>query len=327
MNCKKCNNLLEAQGRFCAECGTPVEEDTMVSEADQTQPVIPMAFQPIEATTPLPSQQSMPLVVNPQSLSQQPLHMGQAPWSQPNNYLQTRETLPYSQQYAPSYPLPGQEVPSAQTTPLLVNKLLHQEAGRPRRPRSPGGCFLRLITVLLVLSATLVGLWFFAIQPYVHATVKSKLNDAMTEVVDQIPSIPSQARPPFLPPGSITLPPITITESLLQTLLKVNAAPSGPVQDPVVHINQQGVRLEFSIQPPILPLSFPCAVFFRPVLNEQGTLVVRDVNLEGIASLGISSEELTSLLNQHISDAMKKLNNPISSFDLHPGEMVITLKL
>jgi hypothetical protein len=331
MNCKKCNNLLESQARFCAECGAPVEEETIVSRADQTQPAIPMAFQPIEATTPVPSQQSTPLVVNPQSLSQQQLQMGQAPWSQPNTYSQTGETLPYSQQYASSYPLPNQEMPSVQTAPLLVNKPLHLEADatprRPRRPHSLGGCFLRLIAVLLVLSATLVGLWFFAIQPYVHAIVKSKLNDTMTQIVDQLPTLSPEARPPFLPPGPITLPPITITENLLQTLLKSNTRPSDPVQNPVVHINQQGVRLEFSVQPPILPFSFPCAVSFRPVLNEQGTLVVRDVNLEGIASLAISSEDLTSLLNQHISDAMKKLNNPISSFDLHQGEMVITLKL
>jgi hypothetical protein len=329
MNCKNCNSPLEAQARFCAGCGTPVEENIMVGGANQTMPAAPMGFQPIEATTAIPPQQPMPLVINPQSLSQQPQHMEQARWPQPDNYVPSGGAFPYTQQQASPYPLPGQESPSAQTTPLLANAKLQPATGatphRPRKPRSLGGCFLRLIAVLVLLFAALAGLWVFALQPYIHETVKSKLNDAMTEAVNQIPVIPPQVRPPFLPPNSITLPPIT--ENLLQTLMKLGISPSEPVKDPVVHINEQGVRLEFSIHPNFLPFGFPCAVSFLPILDEQGNVVVRNVKLEGIASLGISPDDLANLLNQHISDAMKKLNNPISRIDLHQGEIVITLKI
>jgi hypothetical protein len=329
MNCKNCNSPLEAQASFCARCGTTVEENIMVGGANQTMPTAPMGFQPIEATTAIPPQQPMPLVINPQSLSQQPQHMEQARWSQPNNYVPSGAPFPYTQQQAPPYPLPDQESPSAQTKPLLVNARIQPATGaiprRPRKPRSLGGCFLRLIAVLVLLSAALAGLWVFALQPYIHETVKSKLNNVMTEAVNQIPAIPAQVRPPFLPPNAITLPPIT--ENLVQTLMNLSISPSEPIKDPIVHINEQGIRLEFSIQPNFLPFGFPCAVSFLPVLDEQGNVVVRNVNIEGIASLGISPDDLASLLNQHISDAMKKLNNPISSIALHQGEIVITLKI
>ncbi len=326
MNCKKCNNQLEEQTRFCAECGTPVDKNVMDSGANQTIPAVSMGFQPIEPTTSTPPEQSMPLVINPQSLSQQSPYMEQTRWPQPDNYIPPEETLPYTQQPVPSYPQPEQESPFAQTTPLSANAQLQQERGvRPRRPRRLSGCLLRLALVMVLLFAALAGLWVFALQPYIHEVVKSKLNTAMTEAVNQIPDIAPQPRPPFLPPPpSITLPPIT--ENLIQTVMALSISPSEPVQDPVVHINQQGVRLEFSIHPNFLPFGFPCAVSFLPTIDEQGNLVVRNVNLEGIASLGISSDELASLLNQHISDAMKKLKNPISRIDLQQGEIVITLQ-
>jgi hypothetical protein len=107
----------------------------------------------------------------------------------------------------------------------------------------------------------------------------------------------------------------------------LNIAPANPVQNPVVYITQQGVRLEFTVHENFLSIDFdfPSAVSFLPALDEQGNLIARNVSIEGIASLVMSSDEMTSLLNRHFSDAMKRLKRTISSITLEQGQINIIL--
>jgi hypothetical protein len=298
MNCKNCNNLLEQQTRVCARCGMPVQENTMVSGADQTtRPAPPTWPQSIDATTP-----QQPLVLNAQPLSPQ----------------------------ASSYPPQEQLSSFAPTTALSRNGKV--EEGTRARRRNLGGCFSRLILVVVLLCAALAGAWFFVLQPTVHAAVLNKLDNAMTQAVDKIPSVPNV---PNLPPrlrSHLPTPNLQFSlqdralETMLENILKLNMAPSDPVQDPVVHVNQQGVRLELNIHPSFLPFSFPCAVSFLPVIDAQGNLVAQNTQIEGIARLALSPDDLTTLLNKHFADAINKLNHPISSLNWTQDTVEVTLK-
>lgn len=267
----------------------------MVNETDQTMPEPPIWSRPMDVTTP-----QQPLVINPQTLSRQ-------------------ESL---------YPLQEPQSPFAETTSLPDNAKLQRGKRAPRR--SLGGCLFRLMLVLVLLCAALAGVWFFVLQPSLHAFVTNKLDNAMTQAVDKIPTLPQQSSPlplPFRPPSNVTVPiPDTILENLLENTLKLNMAPSDPVQDPVVIINQQGVRMEFNVHFDPLPFTFPCAVSFLPVIDAQGNLVAQNVNIEGIASLALSPDELTNLLNKHFTDALNKLNHPVSKIDFEQGQVVLTLK-
>ena len=178
-----------------------------------------------------------------------------------------------------------------------------QQGTRVARHRR-GGCLLRLLAVLVVLLVILAGVWFLALRPYVHGIAENELNNAMTQAVNQVQPIPSQ-----LPPNT-TRP---INEAFLENLIKLNLAPSSPVQQPVVHINQQGIRLEFQ-----------CAISLLPVLN-NGNIVAHNVTVEGIVGLVMSSDEMSTLLNQHLADAMHKLNHPIAGLQLKQGELDIAL--
>ncbi len=294
MNCKNCNSLLEPQTSFCARCGTSVQGNTTVSGADQKMSGPPTWSRPMDATT---SQQPMPLVINPQSLPQQ----------------------------ASSYPPQEQHSSSAQTTPLAQNGQLQQGTRAPRR--SFGGCFFRLILVLVLLSAALAGVWFFILQPTVHAMVINKLDNAMTQAVDKVPSLQTVPPPLRSRMPALNFPlQYSLLENTLENTLKLNIAPSGPVQDPVVHVNQQGVRLEFNVHLGFLPFTFPCAVSFLPVVDAQGNLVAEHVQIEGIASLVLSPDDLRTLLNKHFADATNKLNHPISSLQWTEETVEVTLK-
>jgi len=181
------------------------------------------------------------------------------------------------------------------------------------------------MTTLVLLLAVLVGAWFFALRPYIHNLAQNELDTAMTQAVDHIPLALSELPP--LPPNT-PIPPISIGESQLQTFIALNIAPSNPVQNPVVHINQQGIRLEFTIHQNLLSIdfNFPCAISLLPVLDANGNIVARNVSVEGIASLVMSNDEMSSLINQHLSDAMQRLNHPIADLQLQQGELAITLK-
>lgn len=340
MNCKKCNTLLDPQTRFCPRCGAPVEENveenTEVSKADYTAQATPTWSRPIEEeATLITPQQPMPLAINPRSLSQQQ-HTEQAQWSQSRSPLQPGGVLPYSQQQASSYPPNNQQPLFGETAPLLERDpkqiamesqmltaatTLQLQQGKRAARRSPGGCFLRLIATLILLFAVLVGAWFLALRPTLHTTAQNTLDKAMTRAVDRIPPVLAQIP---LPPHTPLRP---VKESELQTFLVLNIAPSDPVQDPVVHINKQGVRLEFTIHQNFLSsdFNFPSAVSFLPTLDANGHIVARNVHVEGIASLVMSDDEMSDLLNQHLRDAMQRLNHPISDLQLKQGEIDITL--
>jgi hypothetical protein len=251
-----------------------------------------MGSRPTEATRSFPPQQPMPPAANFRSLSQQ------------------------------AYPPPDPNL--APTAPLSEDEHLPQKKRRGRP--GPGGCILLLIAVLVLLSGTLAGVWFFALQPYVHNMVIDKLDTAMGQAVDQIPPL-SQSPLPFplpAPQQDKQLPPIT--ETLLNNVMKLSLSPSEPVKDPSFHITEQNVRMEFNVQPDFLPFGIPCAISFVPTVDDQGNVIVSHVNIEGMANLIVTSNDITPILNRHLKDAMTKLNNPVSSIQLQQGTIVVRLK-
>jgi hypothetical protein len=221
-----------------------------------------------------------------------------------------------------AYPPPDPNL--APTAPLSENQQLQQKKRRGRL--SPGGCILLFIAVLVLLFGALAGVWFFALQPYVHNMVVEKLDTAMGQAVDQLPTL-NQPPPPFLPPiprQDKQLPPIT--ETLLNNVMKLALPPSEPIKDTAFHITEQNVRMEFNVQPDFLPFGIPCAISFVPTVDEQGNVIVKQVDIEGMANLIVTSDDITPILNRHLKDAMTKLNNPVSTIQLHQGEIIVTLK-
>jgi hypothetical protein len=313
-----------------------VQHSQHAQAAEQTQP--PQwgsNFQPGGPTpyTPL----SYPVQDQPSPFTQSPQmeRMEQTQPPQWGNYLQPEGPTPYTPL---SYPVQDQPSPFTQPAPfaqygphqaptvsqsLAVGMDVQQQKGqRARRPRR-GGCLLRLVLVLALLLAVFVGAWFVALRPYVHGIAESELNNAMTAAVNQLPPNAGQSLLLLHPNKQFQVP-----ENALEELIKLNIAPASPVQNPVVHVNTQAVRLEFTLHQNLLSLdfSFPCAVSLVPALDEQGNLVARNVSIEGIASLVMSSDEMTSLLNQKLGQAVKKLNHPIASVRLQQGEIDIALR-
>jgi hypothetical protein len=158
---------------------------------------------------------------------------------------------------------------------------------------------------LLVL---IVGGWFFGLQPYLNKMAHTKLDETLTEAVNNIPPPLSQ-----LPAG-----PVSIPEKALNNLLVLQSAPNDIVKNPQIHITSTQARMEFQVY------GFPCAVTGVPQAN-SGHLTLTNVNIEGIAALILTPDEITTLVNRHLADAQTKLNHSIDSVQLKDQEVDLVL--
>lgn len=294
MNCTNCNSPLEPQARFCAKCGTSVAENTVISGPDRIVPTAPMWITPVEATTAFPPQQPMLPEVGPQSLPQQ------------------------------AYP--PQENHFSPTTPL--SEVGRQKHRKRRRGLGPGGCFLVAVTVLILLFGSLAGVWFLVLRPQIHQMVLDKLDSSMAQAVNQVPPLNQLPLPPLsllpIPQQLKQLPPIT--EGTLDTVMNATLSPSDQIRNLQFHITEQNVSMNFSVQPDYLPFGIPCTVSFVPMIDAQGNVIVTQVNIQGLATLILSGDDITPIINRHLKDAMTRLNNPVSSIQLQQGAIIITLK-
>lgn len=180
---------------------------------------------------------------------------------------------------------------------------------RTRRRRSRGGCCLTSLIVLVLLLIGLGAGWLFVLRPYAHNIAQTELDNAMQSAVNQIPPETKQ-----LPPNS-TLP---VTENAINNLIVLNLAPSNPVQHPATHITGNDIRLDFQLY------GFPCAATVVPQV-QNGRLIVNHTTVEGIVGLVMSPDEITTLLNKHLSDAQNKLQRSITGMQLKAHEVDLTL--
>jgi hypothetical protein len=173
------------------------------------------------------------------------------------------------------------------------------------KPRRRGiGCLLRSLVTLIVLLVLIAGGLFFGVRPL----VLSKLDTVLTSAVDNIPPPIAQ-----LPAG-----PVQLSEQLLNNLLVLQSSPDDIVKNPHISITSSAVRMGFNV------FGFDCAVSGVPQL-QNGQLVMTNTNIEGIVALILTPDDITTLVNNHLVDAQKKINHPIESVQLKNQEVDMVL--
>ncbi len=291
MNCVRCGVQLEANARFCRNCGLPVA-------ASQSQHVLisPSEEQVTENTIPI------------SSLAEQ--LKTQLPYQQPPQQQQ-----PYQQQQV-RLPAPAfhQSTPPAQSPldfyqPHETNRGTRSAVVNAPRRRNRAGCVLGCLGVILVLILLLGATWIFALRPYIHDAAVTQMDNAMTNAVNQIPAVGVP-----VPPGT-TLP---ISEGTVNTLLAANVADSDPVQSPTMQITSNQILLDFKLY------GQDCTITTIPQM-QNGKLVATNVAVSGIVSLILSPKDVTSLLNSHIEDAQARINHRVTNIHLVDQEIDVTI--
>ena len=155
MNCVRCNVPLEANARFCRNCGLPVA-----------------AAQPQRVFLSPSQEQATEETVRMDPLAQRIREQAAQPYVAQNYQQQTPSPLDYYQ--------PRQTSRDAKARSAVVNA--------PSR-RSPLGCVLGCLGTFIVLALLLGATWFFALRPYIQDAAVTQMDDAMTSAVNQIPPI------------------------------------------------------------------------------------------------------------------------------------------
>ena len=155
MNCVRCNMPLEANARFCRNCGLPVA-----------------VAQPQRVFLPSPQEQATEETMRIDPLAQRIRSQAAQPYV-PQNYQQPPPSpVDYYQARATSR--------DANSRSAVVNA--------PRR-RNPLGCVLGCLGTLILLALLLGATWFFALRPYIQDAAMTQMDDVMTSAVNQIPPI------------------------------------------------------------------------------------------------------------------------------------------
>ncbi len=297
MNCLQCNALLEDQARFCRNCGSPVAISS---------PAMPYV---VNDSPTIPTRMDAPMP-EPQYAPQAPLTLP----SPPSPPFPQPQYAPQAQWMPQAQPMPPQNAP-----PVAVP----QPGSMQRQGASPGHALrrkrrwpLRVLITLIILAALLVGGWFLAGRPILHSVAQNQFDQLLASQINTI--LP-------LPPVVSSL---AISENQLNNLIAFNHAPSDPVQNAVAHVAPAviasdgsytgGVELDFQL------FGFGCSIKGIPVAS-NGQVVMTHVQVSGILSLVMSPDEMTTLLNGHISDAFAHLHRQVTSITLKNQEVDIQL--
>ena len=292
MNCTNCNAPLETNARFCRQCGTPVPQPM----SDNTVPSF-MSEPPTNQST-QPTYQQTP--------SFQPAPPQRQPWSQsPTSPSLPPQQQPWSQ--PPTSPsLPPQQPMYLQSERQDPNVGTFSGTETPKRPRKRRrGCLPGALITLVMLLILIGGGWFLGVRPYLDNLAQTKLDSTLTDAVNNIP-----AQVAAIPAGQA----VVVPEKLLNNLLVLQSSPNDLVKDMKISITSSQMRMDFSV------FGFSSAVTAVPQVN-QGKLVVTNVQIEGIASLILSSDEITALVNRHLADAQQRINHSITSVQLKDQEL------
>ncbi len=285
MSCIKCKAPLEANARFCPNCGEPVSSikpnSTPVHSAPSNQP----AFIAEPPTLPLDKQKNEPLILRP----------GNQQASQPQEYgpMQHRLQPQAAQPQQSPYYQPG------------VNNFA--SSGSTKTRRRGRGCFVGLIIILLLLLV-LVGGWFLLLRPYLNNQAQNKLDSVLSDAVNHIP-----AQVTLAPAG-----PVKVSENLFNNLLVLNSSPNDVVKNMQIHITPNTMSMQFQVY------GFDSTVTGVPQAK-QGHLVITNVTVDGVAGLILSADEITALVNKHLADAQARIKHSIVSVQLNNQEMDLVL--
>ncbi|HEX6478044.1 MAG TPA: hypothetical protein VF043_04300 [Ktedonobacteraceae bacterium] len=298
MNCERCKTLMPPDARFCRVCGlpvtTPAPGGVVIDPPPFNQPPLDSA-----PTTPALGPWPMP-----------PSVPTQQQWAAPQ-YVQPTQAVP------PPVPQWGQQInaaaPQSNPSPMIISPLAGtlrstgvQLASPPQRVRRRRGCLPKILITLVILVALVAGGWLFGLRPYLHSLAKNQIDQQLSTSVNQIPPVP---------PGINTF---TVTETGINNLFVLNHAPSDPVQNMHVTITPSGLQLDFQAY------GFPCTITANlTALN--GVPVVSNVGIQGLAGLIMSPDELTTILNSHLSDAGTRLHRSITLITLKNHAVDLTL--
>ncbi|HET9922081.1 MAG TPA: zinc ribbon domain-containing protein [Ktedonobacteraceae bacterium] len=306
MNCVRCNMPLEAGARFCRNCGLPVSLQNngnagsvnpsplaqQVSRNNDAPTIPPMSWQAPDPNATVPSSPS------PFLSPTQPVQPNQFPPSGPN----WQPAPPQQQAWTPppSSSSPNYRSQEAVGTMRSGNKARKQ--AQPKRRRGRGCLISSLVAIVLVVALLVAG------RLIVNNLVISQMNQTISDAINNIPAAVS-----VLPGGTSQ----TITETQVNNLITNHASASDPVQNVTVHLTSNNMQINFNVY------NFSSTITTVPQI-QNGKLVATNTTVQGLASLILSSDDITNLINTQINNLQTHIQHTITAVTLENQAIQLT---
>jgi hypothetical protein len=178
-----------------------------------------------------------------------------------------------------------------------------------RKSHSLSSCFAWTLAILILLCLGLSMIWLFVIGPSIHNMAKTELNLSLDHAEANI-------HPPLLFISGIVIP---VSEHTINEMIVTNLSPSDAIKNPVTHITPNNIYINFQLY------GFPCVITAVPQVT-NGHLGVNNVAIEGIMSFIISPDDITTLLDTHLTHAQELFQHSVTNVQLQNQEMDLTFQ-
>lgn len=282
----------------CLRCNAPLAPDARFCRICGL-PVSTDAAKKVPPTAAPTYRSDAPTVSAPQPAQGTP-----SPWQAPpqvSSWQVPQQPPPQAAYYQPMAPVEPGTMRSdiSQATPNV-----------PARPRRTVGCLVRSLLVLVLLVVVVVGGWFFVARPYLHTLVLGQMDQVLANGVDQVLPVPS-----FLAPAGTTIP---VYELVLNKIIALSLPASSPLQNIDLSIMPSGIAVNLQV--------YGLSSTVTGVLQtSHGQLVMSDVTVQGIASLVISADDLTTELDMQLVNAQAHLTRTVTKVELQDHQLMLTL--
>lgn len=180
---------------------------------------------------------------------------------------------------------------------------------RRKRHKLNSGCLTWAFAILALLLLGLSLSWFLVIGPSIHTIAKTELNLSLNRAEANI-------HPPLLFIPGIVIP---ISENTITETIRNNLSSSDPIKNPVIHITANDIYMNFQLY------GFPCIITAVPQVT-HGHLGVNKVSIEGIIKFIISPDDITTLLDTHLTHAQELFQHSVTNVQLQNQEMDLTFQ-
>ena len=227
-------------------------------------------------------------------------------------FWQSQQPAPLQPQYAPpqAYQPTVAVSPNAGSMPSAGAPFVSPPLPTRRRKNRLMQVLLIFLAALLIIILLLVAGWFVVLRPYLHGVAQNEIDGAFSSAIGQINPIEAVVI-------STSHAPVVITETDANTFIAMNTA--APIQQMHMTITQAGLRLDFQLY------GFTSTVTGVPQAV-NGQLVMTNVTVQGIASLIMSPDELTTIVNANLHQISTVLHRSISGVILKDHEMDVQLR-
>ena len=272
-------------------------------------PLIPDARFCRNCGTPVSSAIPQPATTNQAHAG--PGEIGDSPTVLPSSW-QSQQPVPVQPPYSPpqAYQPTVAVSPNAGSMPSTGAPFVSPPLPTRRRKNRFMQVLLIFLAVLLIIVLLLVAGWFVVLRPYLHGVAQNEIDGVFSSAIGQINPIEAVVI-------STSHAPVVITETDANTFIAMNTA--DPIQQMHMTITQAGLRMDFQLY------GFTSTVTGVPQAV-NGQLVMTNVTVQGIASLIMSPDELTTIVNANLHQISTVLHRSISGVILKDHEMDVQLR-